>query len=160
MMNEEINRLLELLDRTHSEIRSTIEGVDLETPVHKDAGWKVRDIIGHIAVEDREAVKSIRAYNEGREYSITDFDEQAFNTQAALEMGELSAQRVFEEWERAREDFKSAVQEVPPDRYPGDLLYPWGDERGSIAQLVEDMCEHDEEHRSEIQAAIQGAQLV
>ena len=47
-----------------------------------------------------------------------------------------------------------AVQEITFDKFPGDLLYPWGDERGSIAQLVEYMAEHDIEHRDDIVEAI------
>ena len=49
---------------------------------------------------------------------------------------------------------KQAVQEIPFDQFPGDLLYPWGDERGSIARLVEIMTDHDTEHRDEIVKAI------
>jgi hypothetical protein len=37
------------------------------------------------------------------------------------------------------------------------LLYPWGDERGSIAHLVETMTEHDVEHRDEIVKAIESS---
>lgn len=36
------------------------------------------------------------------------------------------------------------------DLFPGDLLYPWGGERGTIAQLVEFLIDHDAEHRDEI----------
>ncbi len=46
---------------------------------------------------------------------------------------------------------------MPSAQYPGDLLYPWGDERGSIAQLVELIVEHDAEHRDEIVKAVQEA---
>jgi hypothetical protein len=61
-----------------------------------------------------------------------------------------TVEQVFAEWDLAREDFKLAVQEITLDQFPGDLLYPWGDERGSIAQLVEYMAEHDIEHRDDI----------
>ena len=37
----------------------------------------------------------------------------------------------------------------------GAHIYPWGDERGTIARLVEMMTEHDVEHRDEIVKAIQ-----
>jgi hypothetical protein len=72
-------------------------------------------------------------------------------------MRELSAQRVFEEWEQARDEFKAAVEDLSLFQFLGEILYPWGDERGNVTQLVEYMCEHDEEHRTEIQAALQGA---
>jgi hypothetical protein len=146
--------LLDLLTETQSAICTTVTGIDPEMRVYKDADWRVRDIVGHIATWDREVAMSLRAYRAGTEYSIPDLDEDAFNEQAVTEQRELTAQQVFAEWEQAREDFKQAVQEIPSDQFPGDLLYPWGDERGSIARLVEIMIEHDTEHQDEIVKAI------
>lgn len=160
MTNEDTNYLLDMLGKSHAEIRATIKGVDLETPVYEDGEWQIRDVIGHIAIWDREVVRSIRAFKEGREYSIPNFDEDVYNDRAALEMRELTTEGVLNEWEQAREDFKAAIMELSTDQLAGDLLYPWGDERGSIPQLVEYMCEHDEEHGIDLQAALKGAKLV
>ena len=55
-------------------------------------------------------------------------------------------------------DFKAALSDIPTDRFPGDLLYPWGNERGDIATMVDYMIGHDEEHYLEIEKAIQTAQ--
>jgi len=158
MTADDKKRLLDLLANAHSALRSTVEGIDTELRVHTDSGWRIRDIIGHIATWDREVVKSLSAFQARSEYSIPDLDEDAFNQQAAVVQQELTAQQVFAEWEQAREDFKTAVQEIPLDQFPGDLLYPWGDERDSIAELVEYMIEHDAEHRDEIVKAVQAAQ--
>lgn len=146
--------LLDLLTETHSAIRTTVTGIDPEMRVYTDTDWRVRDIMGHIATWDRQVAKALRAFRAGTEYSIPDLDEDAFNEQAVLEQRELTAQQIFAEWEQAREDFKEAVQEIPFDQFPGDLLYPWGDERGSIARLVEIMTDHDTEHRDEIVKAV------
>ena len=70
-------RLLDLLANAHSILRSTLEGIDPELRVHTDTGWQIRDIIGHIATWDREAAKSIRAFQAGTEYSIPYLDEVA-----------------------------------------------------------------------------------
>ena len=156
MTNEDTNYLLDMLDKTHSEIRATIKGVDLETLVYEDGEWQIRDVIGHIAIWDSEVVRSIRAYKEGREYSIPNFDEHVYNNRAALEMQELTTEGVFNEWEQAREDFKAAIGELSAEQLTGEMLYPWGDERGDITRLVKYMCEHDEEHRDEIQEAVSG----
>lgn len=157
MTLEEKQRLLELLTQTHSATRATLEGIDLEIRVYPESGWRIRDIIGHIATWDRQVAKSLRAFRVGDEYAIPDLDETAFNEQDVLRQQELTTQQVFEEWEQAREDFKEAVKEVPSDLFPGDLLYPWGDERGTVAHLVEMMAEHDVEHRDEIVKAIQSS---
>jgi hypothetical protein len=64
------------------------------------------------------------------------------------------------EWEQACEDFEDALKEIPLDLFPGDLLYPWRDEHGSIAQLVEYMTDHDAEQRDEIVKALQASNEV
>jgi hypothetical protein len=155
MILEDKRQLIELLIQTHSAIQATIEGIDLEMGVHPDSGWRIRDIIGHIATWDRQVEKSLDAYRLGNEYAIPNLDETNFNEQTVLEQQEMSAQQIIEEWEQAREDFMRAVEEIPLDQFPGDLLYPWGDERGTIAYLVKMMTEHDVEHRDEIVKALE-----
>ena len=156
MTSKDTNYLLDMLDKTHSELRAKIKGVNLEIPVYEEGEWQIRDVIGHIAIWDREVVKSIRAFKEGSEYSIPNFDEDVYNDQAALEMRELTAEGVFNEWEQSREDFKAAIGELSAEQLTGEMLYPWGDERGDITLLVKYMCEHDEEHRDEIQEVVSG----
>jgi len=151
--------LLEKLTEAHSAIRAILKGVDLEIRVYTDTGWRIRDILGHIATWDRQVAKSLRAFLAGTEYALPDLDgdETKFNEQAVLEQRELSTQQIFVEWEQARDDFKEAIREISPDKFPGDLLYPWGDERGSIAHLVKYMIDHDDEHRDEIVKAIKAS---
>jgi hypothetical protein len=155
MTLEEKRRLLALLAQTHSATRATLEGIDLDMRVYSDSGWRIRDILGHIATWDRQVAKSLRAYRVGKEYAIPDHDEDTFNVEDVLSQEGSTPQEVFDEWEQAREEFKAAVNELPLEQFPGDLLYPWGDERGTIAHLVEMMAEHDVEHRDEIVKAIQ-----
>ncbi len=149
--------LLDRLAESHYAIQNTLERVDLELRVYSDADWRIRDILGHLATWDREVAKSLSTFLVGSEYAIPimEGDETDFNEQAVLEQRELSTQQILEEWKGAREDFEAAISDVSADRFPGDLLYPWGDERGSIPQLVEYMIEHDEEHRNEIMKVLQ-----
>jgi hypothetical protein len=150
--------LLKLLTESHSATRVTIEGIDPEWCVYTDTGWRIRDIIGHIATWDRQVAKSLQAFRTGNEYSIPGLDEDDYNEQAVLEQRELTTQQIFSEWEQAHEEFKKTIQDMPLDKFPGDLLYPWGDERGSIAHVVEYMIEHNVEHRDEIVKAIEASQ--
>ena len=149
--------LLEKLTEAHSAIRAILEGVDLEMRVYTDTDWRIRDILGHITTWDREVTKALRAFLAGTEYVIPDLDEDEFNQQSVMEQRQLSTKQIQVEWEQARDDFKEAIREVPSDQFPGDLVYPWGDERGSITQLIEYMIEHDEEHRDEIVKAIEAS---
>jgi len=155
MTHQEKNRLCVLLADAQSATRATITGIDPEMPVHLDSGWTVADILGHIATWDREATKSLQAYCAGGEYTTPDLDEteSGFNQRAVQELRALTSQQVLEEWELARHDFIQTVQDIPLEMFPGDVLYPWGSERGTISKLVEYMVEHDVEHRNEILGA-------
>jgi len=159
-MTDEKNLLLNRLTQTHSAIQSILEGIDLELPVYSDSDWRIRDILGHIATWDREVAKSLRAFLTEDEYFIPDLDEDEadFNEQAVREQRALSTEQLITEWEQARDEFKAALKAISRDHFPGDILFTWGDERGTIAQLVEYMIEHDEEHRDEIAKAVQTSQ--
>ncbi len=158
MPEKEKKRLLDHLSNSHQALAATIKDVDLDMPVYEDTNWRVRDILGHMATWDRETAKSLRAYQAGSEYSIPDFDEDAYNQQTVSDRRKLSGQQILDEFEGAYDEFRSAVQEMPDERFPGDLLYPWGDERGNIATLVEYMIEHADEHNEEIKQATQDAE--
>jgi hypothetical protein len=158
MSNEEKSRLLELLSNSLAATRIVVAGIDPQLRVHPPDGWRVREVLGHIAVWDRESTKSLRAFRAGGEYGIPDLNEHDFNQVESEKQQSLSDQQIADEWEEARQDFITAVDEIPFDLFPGDMLYPWGDERGTIAQLVEYMVEHDEEHRIEITKASKAGQ--
>jgi hypothetical protein len=158
MTAEDKKQLLNLLTESHSSLCATIEGIDPERRVYKDTGWQIRDIIGHLATWVRQVTKSLRAYQAGNEYAISNLDEEehSFNEQAVKEQRALTAEQVYVEWEQAWEEIKTTLDEIPLNLFPGDLLYPWGDERGNIAGLVEFLVDHDAEHQEEIVKAIQG----
>ena len=154
MTHDDKTQLIELLSHTHAATQVLLAEIDLETQVYPDSDWKVRDILGHIATWDRQVAKSLQAYAAGSEYFIPNHDEDAFNRQDILRQQAYSSRQILSEWEEAREIFKEAVRGVPDEQFPGDLMYPWGDERGTIAALVKYMVEHDEEHHAEILKAV------
>ena len=157
MSAQEKEHLLDKLSKTHLALRKVLERVDMEMPVYEEGGWRVRDIIGHIATWDQEVAKSLRAYQAGSEYLTPDLDEDEtdFNENAVLEQRKLSTEQIVDEFIQAYEAFRDAIQDIPADRFPGDLLYPWGDERGTIKLLVDYMVEHTVEHLDEIQKSMQ-----
>ena len=159
MSAEEKKRLIDNLTEAHLALRKMLDEVDLEMPVYKDSGWRAREILGHVATWDREIAKSLRAYQAGTEHLTPDLDEEEveFNEKAVQEQKKLSAEQLLGEFEQAYEEFRAAIQEMPDELFPGDLLYPWGDERGDIATLAEYMIEHAVEHREEIAKAAQEA---
>jgi hypothetical protein len=161
MTEKDKSYLIDLQMETHLDLREIVAAADPEMPVYTDAdtgaSWRIRDILGHIATWDLEVARSLRAYRAGEVYLTPDFDEEEddFNQQAVAEQRKLSTQELVAEWEQAHEEFKEAVQDIPDDQFPDDLLYPWGDERGTISYLVDYIVEHAVEHRDEIAKAIQ-----
>lgn len=156
MSGGEKGDLLEKLIETRSATRALLEDVDPEMRVYTDPEWRIRDILGHIATWDRVEAKSLRAFKAGTEFFIPGIeeDESDYNEQAVLEQRMLSTQQIYVEWEQAHDDLRKAVREIPSDQFPGDLLYPWGGERGSITKLIDYMIDHEIEHRGEIENAI------
>ena len=68
-MPESINeQLAKQLQLSHEETRELIDGVDAEMIVYEDSGWRIRDLIGHIAAWDIQVSKSIEAFQAGKEY--------------------------------------------------------------------------------------------
>ena len=144
------------MTKAHLSTRAILNEVNLEIPIHKETGWRARDILGHIATWNREVAKSLRAHQTGFKYLIPDLDEEEveFNEKAVLEQKKLSIQQILYEFERAYDKLWLAVADIPTDRFPGDILFPWGDEHGSIVELVEYMIEHVVEHRDETTIAL------
>ncbi len=157
MSAKDQKNLLDKLAEVHLATHAILEEADLEMPVHKDSGWRVRDILWHVATWNLEVAKSVNAYQAGEEYLIPDLDEEEidFNGKAVEEQKKLSDQQILDEWKKAYKELSNAVQEMPVERFPGDMMYPWGDERGDIVTVVEYMIDHEIEHQEEIMEAMQ-----
>ena len=145
--------LVDLLAQSHTSTMALMENVDMEQIIYKVPEWRARDVIWHIAVWDRQSTQSIEAFQFGGKYSIPDFDEHEFNAAAVKEGRELSPGQILKGSNQARLQFQHAVGKLSEDQLDVAILYPWGDESGDIAQLVNYMVEHDEEHRQEIKSA-------
>lgn len=157
MSKEDKKQIIESLERAYSTTNELLKDLDLNTLVYSNSNWRIRDILGHISTWNRQSAKSLNAFMLGGEYAIPDLeeDEDDFNEQEVLKQRELSTEKVLSQWHQSYEDFKKIILEIPDDKYPGHLLYPWGGEYGDISNLAKFMTEHDEQHREEILKVIQ-----
>ena len=143
---EETRRLtLDLLEKTRRETRSTLSQFDAERVVHDDErAWRVRDIIGHLGVWNREAARSLDAYAQGSEYNCisgrAEYDE--YNGPAADERRAWTLQQVWAEYEASHDQLKAIIEAMPADQWDREMLYPWS-ERGTIEQLIKRMMKHE-----------------
>jgi hypothetical protein len=156
MENQQKGDILKRLAETHKDLEGTIEGLDLDQVIHADTDWRIRDILGHIATWDRVLINAIERFLEGSEYIIPGMvgDETDYNQEKVLEQRKLPTFQVLQEWNQARKDFIEAVQKIPLDKINDELAFPWGEERGSLAVMIEYMIDHDGEHQEEILAVM------
>lgn len=151
MSQQEKDRLIEHLAATRARTLADLKHVNPNTIVHRQSGWLVKDVIGHMAAWDYEAAASLRAYLAGDDYQPHS-DLEAFNQQAYRKRKKLTATKVLADFAAAHDDFKSALLDVPPDRLAGPMIFAWG-VTGTVTQMVEGMMFHEEEHRHEIKQA-------
>ena len=143
---EETRRsILDLLEKTRRETRLTLSRLDPERVVHDDErAWRVRDIIGHLGVWNREAARSLSAYAQGSEYNCIsgriEYDE--YNGPAADERRAWTTQQVWAEYEASHDQLNEIIETMPVEKWDGEMVYPWN-ERGTIGQFIKRMMKHE-----------------
>ena len=138
-------QMLDLLDATRLETRSLLSRLDPEQVVHADErAWRVRDILGHLAVWNGEAAHSLSAYAAGSEYHCisgrAEYDD--YNGPTADERRAWSMEQVWAEYEASHDQLKQIIETMPLEKWEGEMLFPWG-ERGTIEQLIKRMMKHE-----------------
>jgi hypothetical protein len=148
-VEEPRRQALALLEATRGETRSALSGVDPGRVVHHDqAGWRVRDVLGHVGVWNGEAARSLRAHAGGGEYHCIE-SEALYDEYNGLASGERRAwaiEQVWAEYEASADQLRLLVESMPADKWHSQMLYPWN-ERGTVRGLVEIMMKHEVEHR-------------
>ena len=137
--------LLNLLDQTRRETRSILSNLDPLRVVHTDErGWRVRDIVGHLAVWNEEAARSLIAYANRSEYTCISGSAKyyEYNGPAADERKEWTLDEVWAEYEASHEQLRKIVQAMPAHKWGGQLVFPWS-ERGTVEQLIKIMMNHE-----------------
>lgn len=147
-MQEKTN-LIQQLDEAREKMRAVLADIDIQMEIYP--GWTIKQVLAHIAGWDDATISSLRAHAGGDEPATPavrgiDF----YNAQSVATRDALSYDHVIKEWELARDQLKTAINEMPPERFKESLIFPWG-ETGSIAQLVAIFAAHEEEHAEEIQ---------
>jgi len=54
--------LINRLGESHKTLRAAFNDTDLELVIHTGTGWRIMDILGHIATWDRQAASSLVAF--------------------------------------------------------------------------------------------------
>jgi hypothetical protein len=145
-------RLTRLLDEAHKATMEAARALDADTVVFEESSWRVKDLIGHLAAWESESVTSLRAFLDGKEYQVSDSghtSDDAFNQEAFKKRQDVAAEPIYQEWAEARNRLKTALGEVPPEKFESQMLCPWGT-RGTVAHLIEELVAHEREHRDSL----------
>ncbi len=148
--------MLSLLDDTARETRALLSSLDPERVIHTDErAWRVRDILGHLAVWNAEAARSMEAHAHGKEYHCiaSEAEYYEFNGPAALRRRAWSMEQVWAEYDLAHEQLRRNVESLPAEKWSTEMLYPWN-LRGTPEDLILIMMKHEAiDHCSLVAAA-------
>lgn len=150
----ENERLIRLLESSRHEALALLREVDDYTVVYSESGWRVKELLGHVAAWEREILAALQAFHEGETYSLgDDYFLEAYNQQHAEQRRSYDPAQIRMDWAMVRRDLQFAVQEIAPERMAHRLRFPWGVE-GTVSELIEQALEHEADHLADIRAAL------
>ena len=148
-------RLIRLLDDARLRTLTILESVNGDHVVHRDTGWRAKDIVGHIVFWEEEALASLVALKEGTTYTIPDFVSfDAYNQQDYQRRRDRPFLQIQDELRTVRNRLKAALVALPPERFEGYMLFPWP-QGGTLSDMIATMVAHEYEHVSEIVRAVE-----
>ena len=145
---EERTLLIQQLAQAHEKMRAVLADVDTQMEIYSH--WTIKHVLAHIAGWDDASIASLRAHVAGDEPGAPaargiDF----YNAQAVETREPLRYDQVVKEWELARGQLETIINEMPPEKFKEPLLFAWG-QTGTIAQLGAIFARHEERHAEEI----------
>jgi hypothetical protein len=153
---QEKERLVALLQSSRQATLEALRGLDDGAIVHPETGWRLMDVLGHLAAWEHEVFASLQAFTENDEYTIgPDFDGQRYNTEAYERRRELDPAQIRIDWAMVRGEIRLALRDMTPDQLQATMRYPSG-RRGTPAALLQEIIDHEEEHVRDILAAMAG----
>jgi DinB superfamily len=151
-LEEEKQALIEAIDYVRDRLNALIDGVDPDVVIHPASGWRLRDVLAHIAAWQREAVAAGRAHIAGepeipRQY-IPRFNQETYEAWKEVDPQEVRAAL----W-AVYDDLKDMVRHAPDECWDVEFVNSWHSQ-GTLTQHVRAILSHDAEHVSEIWQAL------
>jgi hypothetical protein len=156
-ITQEKQRLIHQLETERRQTIAVLQGLDPYLVVHTDSGWRVKDLVGHLAAWDREVLAAMQAFHEGDHYIIPNFTSQGFNEAQYERRRTLDPAQIRMDWGMVRRDVQDMIHDLHAHLFETDMTYPWG-ERGKVVALIEELASHEAEHRGEIEARLKELQ--
>lgn len=152
-ITQEKQRLIFLLEGERRKTIELLKNANPRTVVYPDSGWRVIDLIGHLATWEREVLAAIQAFHEGDSYTIPDFELHAYNQSQYERRRTLDPAQIRMDWGMVRRDVQDVIHDLHDHCFSTEMSYPSG-RRGMVIPLIEELAEHEAEHRQEIETVI------
>lgn len=149
---DERHRLLHELEVERNQLIRNIETCrirDIDRPLIGD--WSLKDIVGHVATWEAEAVAAFRELREGKRPKLFDFDEgriDEWNQDHVERKRALNFWDVLQQLKSGRERLIEELAQLEDE----DI----GTEGSVHARLIRSVIEHDREHWHHIAARLAG----
>lgn len=146
--------LLRRLNKTYEQTLETLESADPLQVVYEEHGWRVKDIVAHVATWDAESLRSLHAYRRNVEYSIPNFTEtDDFNAYAATARMDEPYDQILADWDATIKWLRIIVNAMTPENLADEMTHPSG-KRGGVGELIDEIITHQAEHLDDIRAAL------
>jgi hypothetical protein len=149
MVADEKAQLINQLKEAHQATLATVRDLDLGIVIHTDSGWRVQDILGHLAQWYENRIMSVTAWHQGGEYRVPDYNTQTYNLEMAEQRKHQPGTEVLADWERGHAGFIALLEATPSERFEQEFMLPWGD-YGPLTLLIQRMIAHEQGHCQEI----------
>src|SRR5689334_23224792 len=123
MEKQETERLIRLLDDAYNETMGVFNRIDANAVAHADMGWRVKDVMSHLAAWEVACIDSLRAYRKGQEHTVVGAGQFAsdddFNRHSYEQRKDRDAIQIHDEWAKARNAIQDELRQIQPDKLAG-----------------------------------------
>ena len=141
-------KILEQFSRARDEVRALLPSLDIHTEIYP--GWTIKEVLAHLAGWDDATILALKAFINGAPPivpAIRGID--TYNSQTVAERTSLNYEQVVREWEWVRDQLNQVLDQFPDEKLDAIIVAPWGVSL-TVAQLIEEMGQHEEEHAEAI----------
>ncbi len=117
--------------------------------------WSIKDIVAHLASYEHVIVDVLNTFQGGE---LTPTVERwiksrpTFNTEEVGERKYATAQQVMDEYQGMQVEATSLIMQIPPEKVQQTGTISWYGQQHSLADFIQQMCEHIREHVAQIGA--------
>jgi hypothetical protein len=136
-----------ILNHARAEMLQVLD--DADPHMELSPGWRLREVLAHIAGWDAVIAACLQAHADGEAYTPVDFPgTDAFNRQSLEARSQLSYEQVAADWKQQRENLVAVLRAIPPEKFEQPLVFPWG-QVGAIEDVLRGFASHERRHTGE-----------